>query len=89
LTFSAAEAHCLARLRNRASSAGNYVGLCIPCRRFASALADVCAQFRADVDRYSFIVRDLHPLLLAGLPAHSETSHTCGLKCCRLRARNG
>ena len=23
----------------------------------------------ADVDRYSFIARDLHPLLLAGLPA--------------------
>src|SRR5215475_7171194 len=25
---------------------------------------------RADVVRYAFIVRDLHPLLLAGLPAH-------------------
>jgi hypothetical protein len=24
-----------------------------------------------DVVRYSFIVRDLHPLLLAGLPAHT------------------
>ena len=26
-------------------------------------------ELGADVDRYSFIVRDLHPLLLAGLPA--------------------
>jgi hypothetical protein len=27
------------------------------------------------VDRYSFIVVDLHHLLLAGLPAHFESSH--------------
>src|ERR1700686_2136689 len=40
---------------------------------FANALASACARLRADVDRYSFTVRDLHPLLLAGLPAHSET----------------
>jgi hypothetical protein len=32
-----------------------------------------CGSSRGDVGRYSFIVRDLHPLLLAGLPAHSET----------------
>jgi len=36
----------------------------------AGALAGVCARLGADVDRYSFNVRDLHPLLLAGLPAH-------------------
>lgn len=30
--------------------------------------------FGADA-RYSFIVRDFHPLLLAGLPAHSEDLH--------------
>src|SRR5262249_31919892 len=29
----------------------------------------------ADVDRYSFIVVDLHHLLLVGLPAHFESSH--------------
>src|SRR5919108_5353715 len=29
----------------------------------------------ADVDRYSFIVVDLHHLLLAGLPAHFESYH--------------
>ncbi len=46
-------------------------GLCT-CRRFAGALADACARLGADVDRYSFTVRDLHPLLLAGLPAHSD-----------------
>jgi hypothetical protein len=27
------------------------------------------------VDRYSFIVVDLHHLLLAGLPAHFESDH--------------
>ena len=41
-----------------------------PCRRFADILADVCARLGADVVRYSFIVVDLHHLLLAGLPAH-------------------
>jgi len=29
-----------------------------------------CARLGADVDRYTFIVVDLHHLLLAGLPAH-------------------
>jgi hypothetical protein len=41
-----------------------------PCRRFADILADACARLGADVVRYSFIVVDLHHLLLAGLPAH-------------------
>ena len=31
-----------------------------------------CARLGADVVRYSFIVMDLHHLLLAGLPAHSK-----------------
>jgi hypothetical protein len=38
-----------------------------PCRRFADALADACARLGADAGRCSFIVRDSHPLLLAGL----------------------
>jgi len=38
----------------------------LPYRRFADALADVCARLGADAVRYSFIVRDSHPLLLAG-----------------------
>src|SRR6202162_6742174 len=31
----------------------------------------------ADVDRYSFIARDLHPLLLAGLPALRKSCLQC------------
>jgi hypothetical protein len=42
----------------------------LPCRRFAGPLAGTDARLGADVDRYSFIVVDLHHLLLAGLPAH-------------------
>jgi len=41
-----------------------------PCRRFADILAVACARLGADVVRYTFIVVDLHHLLLAGLPAH-------------------
>jgi len=41
-----------------------------PCRRFADILADADARLGADVVRYTFIVADLHRLLLAGLPAH-------------------
>ena len=41
-----------------------------PYRRFVAVLADANARLGADVDRYSFIVVDLHHLLLAGLPAH-------------------
>ncbi len=44
----------------------------IPCRRFAAALAGDRARLGVDVDRYSFIVSDLHRLLIAGLPAHCE-----------------
>ena len=42
------------------------------CRRFAAALAGDSARLEVDVDRYSFIVSDLHRLLVAGLPAHCE-----------------
>jgi hypothetical protein len=58
--------------RDDRSFAVQWLACAFPCRRFAGALADVCARLRADVGRYSFTVRDLHPLLLAGLPAHSE-----------------
>ena len=53
-----------------------------PYRRFVAVLADANARLGADVDRYSFIVVDLHHLLLAGLPAHFESympSHAVGL----------
>src|SRR5258707_4322993 len=58
--------------RDDRSFAVQWLACELPCRRFAGALTDVCARLRADVDRYSFTVRDFHPLLLAGLPAHSE-----------------
>ena len=41
----------------------------LPYRRFVAVLTDANARLGADVDRYSFIARDLHPLLPAGLPA--------------------
>ena len=41
-----------------------------PYRRFVGDLTNANARLGADVDRYSFIVVDLHHLLLAGLPAH-------------------
>src|SRR6266705_5383371 len=61
--------------RDDRSFAVQWLACALPCRRFAGALADVCARRGADVGRYSFTVRDLHPLLLAGLPAHSENLH--------------
>src|SRR5438128_6947879 len=59
----------------------------LPYRRFVVVLANGNARLGADVDRYSFIVVDLHHLLLAGLPAQFESdmpSHAVGL--CRLLA---
>jgi hypothetical protein len=47
-----------------------WLAYALPCRRFADTLAGGSARLGADADRYSFIVSDLHQLLLAGLPAH-------------------
>jgi len=47
------------------------------CRRFAAVFAGDRARLGVDVDRYSFIVSDLHRLLIAGLPAHCERFRTC------------
>ena len=55
--------------RNIVLFAAQWLAYALPCRRFAAALADDGARLGADVDRYSFIVVDLHHLLLAGLPA--------------------
>ena len=52
--------------------AAQWLAYAIPCRRFADILADAYARLGADVVCYSFIAVDLHHLLLAGLPAHSE-----------------
>jgi hypothetical protein len=56
--------------RNQFSIAAQWLACTFPCRRFADILTDACARLGADVVRYSFIVVDLHHLLLAGLPAH-------------------
>ncbi len=54
--------------------AARWLAYALPYRRFVAALADANARLGADVDRYAFIVVDLHHLLLAGLPAHFESS---------------
>src|SRR5262249_47236233 len=54
----------------------------LPYRRFVGVLTNANARLGADVDRYTFIVVDLHHLLLAGLPAHFESympSHAVSL----------
>ena len=56
--------------RNQFSIAAQWLACTFPCRRFADILAGACARLGADGVRYSFIVVDLHHLLLAGLPAH-------------------
>jgi hypothetical protein len=55
-----------------ASFAAQWLAYAFPCRRFVPVLTDSDARLGADVDRYSFIVVDLHHLLLAGLPAHAR-----------------
>src|SRR6516162_4364264 len=65
--------------------AAQWLAYALPYRRFVAVLADVNARLGADVGRYSFIVVDLHHLLLAGLPAHFEShmpSHAVGLCRC-------
>src|SRR5215831_16917302 len=56
--------------RDQFSIAAQWLACTFPCRRFADILANACARLGVDVVRYSFIVVDLHHLLLAGLPAH-------------------
>jgi hypothetical protein len=56
----------------RDSFAAQWLAYALPCRRFVPALTGSNARLGADVDRYSFIAVDLHHLLLAGLPAHTQ-----------------
>ncbi len=56
--------------RNQFSIAAQWLACTSPCRRFADILAEACARLGVDAVRYSFIVVDLHHLLLADLPAH-------------------
>jgi hypothetical protein len=66
------------RLRNGVGAQGmnlyevQWLAYALPYRRFAAVLTDCDARLGADMDRYSFIVSDLHRLLVAGLPAHCE-----------------
>jgi hypothetical protein len=71
-----APVHVAFRFTDRVGTQDNktYVAQWLACvfpyRRFADTLTDACARLEADVVRYTFIVADLHHLLLAGLPAH-------------------
>src|SRR5208337_883038 len=58
--------------RNIQYFAAQWLACALPYRRFASPLARDDARLGAGVGRYSFTVMDLHHLLLAGLPAHSQ-----------------
>ena len=62
--------------RDELAFAARWLACALPYRRFAATLAGADARLGADVDRYSFIVVDLHHLLLAGRPAHSVSSHS-------------
>ena len=53
--------------RKKITFAAQWLAYALPCRRFARTLAGTGARLGADAVRYSFIVRDSHPLLLAGL----------------------
>jgi hypothetical protein len=53
-------------IRDDKSFAAQWLAYALPYRRFADILANARARLGANVDRYSFTERDLHPLLLAG-----------------------
>jgi hypothetical protein len=72
--------------------AAQWLAYALPYRRFVGVLTDANARLGADVDRYSFIVVDLHHLLLAGLPAHFESympSHAVDLSASLLVSAGG
>jgi hypothetical protein len=52
--------------RDYLAFAAQWLAYVLPCRRFAVTLTGASARLGADADRYSFIVVDLHHLLLAG-----------------------
>src|SRR3954454_14834728 len=66
------------RIRNGVGTRDNnlceaqWLACAFPYRRFAAVLTDDHARLGADVVSSSFIVSDLHRLLVAGLPAHCE-----------------
>src|SRR6266478_6768926 len=65
---------------------GSMAGLCAPLSTLRRNPRGQLRMTGVDVGRYSFIVRDLHSLLLAGLPALRK----CFLLCPQTRTlRNG
>src|SRR5215467_9235510 len=77
------------RVRNSVGTRGlafaaQWLAYALPYRRFVAVLADANARLGVDVDRYSFIVVDLHHLLLAGLPAHFESHMPSHVVCISL-----
>src|SRR5262245_48724011 len=87
---------CIAfRLRNGVSTrnmnlcGAQWLAYVLLCRRFAVTFTGDRARFVVDVDRYSFIVSDLHRLLIAGLPAHCETFCTSSRSEARRDTRAG
>ena len=56
------------------SFAARWLAYGLPCRRFATGLTADSARRGADAGRYSFIVRDFHSPLLAGLSRRTQTT---------------
>ncbi len=52
---------------NYLAFAAQWLAYALPYRRFADTLTSANARLGADVDRYSFTVKDFHLLLFAGL----------------------
>src|SRR5450759_3611479 len=69
--------------------AAQWLAYALPCQRFANTLTGICACLGVDAVRYSFIVMDLHHLLLAGLPAHSACPPVSEVSLRRGNLRNG
>ena len=63
--------------------AAQWLAYALPYRRFVGILTDANARLGADVDRYSFIVVDLHHLLLA-VSRRTSSLTTCPASQCRL-----
>jgi hypothetical protein len=57
----------------KSAFAAQYPAHVSPCQRFTPDLAIDGAWHGADATGYAFIVWNLHPLLLAGLPAHGQS----------------
>jgi hypothetical protein len=53
--------------------AAQWLAYALPCRRFPDTLTDARARLGADVNRYSFIVVDLHHLLFAGFDRRTRS----------------